>query len=43
MALFLGVTFGNMFAGIAWLCSLSPGWSVVWVGPSAGADFDPQE
>ena len=43
MALFLGVTSGNMFAGIAWPCSLSLGWSVVWVGHLAGADYDPQE
>ena len=43
MALFSGIAFGNMFAGIAWPCSLPPGWSVLWDGPSAGADSDPQE
>ena len=43
MALFSGVAFGNMFTGIACPCSLPPGWSVVWVGHLAGADYDPQE
>ena len=43
MALFLGVTFEDMFVGLAWPCSVPPGWAMVWDGPSAGADSDPRE
>ena len=32
-----------MIAGVTWPCNLPPGWSVVWDGPSADADSDPQE
>ena len=43
MALFSGEAFEEMIAGVTWLCNLPPGWSVVWDGPSADADSDPQE
>ena len=40
MALFLGITYEDMFAE---LTTLPPSWSVVWDGSSAGADSDAQE
>ena len=43
MALFLGEAFEEMITSVTWPCNLPPGWSVVWDGPSADADTDPQE
>ena len=43
MVLFSGEAFEEMIAGLTWPCKMSPGWSVVWDGPSADADSDPQE
>ena len=40
MALFSGITFEDMFAG---LTVLPPGRSVVWGGSSAGVDAFPSE
>ena len=41
MELFSDETFEDMIAGLTWSCSLPPGWSVVWDGPSVGADASP--
>ena len=43
VSLFSGEAFEEMIAGVTWPCNLPPGWSVVWDGPSADADSDPQE
>ena len=43
VALFSGTNFEDMIASLTWLCTLSPGWSVEWDGPSAGADHPPTE
>ena len=43
MALLLGEAFEEMLAGLTWPCTLPPGWSVEWDGPSAGADHPPAE
>ena len=32
-----------MIASLTWPCTLPPGWSVEWDGPSAGADHPPTE
>ena len=43
VALFLGTNFEDMIASLTWPCTLPPGWSVEWDGPSAGADHPPAE
>ena len=43
MALFSGTNFEDLFASLTWSCTLPPGWSVEWDGPSAGADHPPAE
>ena len=43
MALFSGTNFEDLFASLTWPCTLPPGWSVEWDGPSAGADHPPAE
>jgi hypothetical protein len=41
VAQFLGTNFEDMIASLTWPCTLPPGWSVEWDGPSAGADHPP--
>ena len=43
VALFSGTNFEDMIASLTWPCTLPPGWSVEWDGPSAGADHPPAE
>ena len=43
VVLFLGTNFEDMIASLTWLCTLPPGWSVEWDGPSAGTDHPPTE
>ena len=43
VVLFSGTSFEGMIAGLTWPCTLPPGWSVEWDGPSAGADHPPAE
>ena len=43
MGLFLGTNFEDLIASLTWPCTLPPGWSVEWDGPSAGADHHPAE
>ena len=43
VALFSGTNFEDMIASLIWACTLPPGWSVEWDGPSAGADHPPAE
>ena len=43
VALFSGTNFEDMVASLTWPCTLPPGWSVEWDGPSAGADHPPAE
>ena len=43
VALFLGTNFEDLIASLTWLCTLPPGWSVEWDGPSADADHPPTE
>jgi len=38
-----GTNFEDLFASLTWPCTLHPGWSVEWDGPSAGADHPPAE
>ena len=40
---FSGIDFEDMIAGLTWPCTLPPGWSVEWDGPSARADTPPAE
>ena len=35
--------FEDMIASLTWPCTLPPGWSVEWDGPSAGSDHPPTE
>ena len=43
MALFSGDAFEEMIVGLTWPCTLPPGWSVEWDGPSASADTNPTD
>jgi len=43
VALFSGTNFEDIIASLTWPCTLPPGWSVEWDGPSAGADHPPDE
>ena len=43
MALLSGTDFEDMIVSLTWPCTLPPGWSVEWDGPSAGADHPPAE
>ena len=43
VALFSGTNFEDLIASLTWPCTLPPGWSVEWDGPSAGADHPPTE
>ena len=43
VALFLGTNFEDMIASLTWPCTLPPGCSVEWDGPSAGTDHPPTE
>ena len=43
VVLFSGTNFEDMIASLTWPCTLPPGWSVEWDGPSAGADHPPTE
>ena len=40
---FSGTNFEDLVASLTWSCTLPPGWSVEWDGPSAGADHPPAE
>ena len=43
VALFSSTNFEDMIVSLTWPCTLPPGWSVEWDGPSAGADHPPAE
>ena len=43
MKLFSGENFEEKIAGLSWPFKLPPGWSVVWDGPLASVDSDPQD
>ena len=43
VVLFSGTSFEDMVANLTWPCTLPPGWSVEWDGPSASADHPPAE
>ena len=40
---FSGTDFEDMIAVLTWPCTLPPGWSVEWDGPSVRADTPPEE
>ena len=40
---FSGTNFEDLFASLTWPCTLPPGWSVEWDGPSVGANHPPAE
>ena len=43
VVLFSGTNFEDLIASLTWPCTLPPGWSVEWDGPSAGADHPSAE